>query len=277
MLLDHGANTDTEDDQGGTPLHAVSHGTHNSQECGVSIARLLLEQGVDVNAQMKDKATPLHMVAFSGNVELARVLLDLGADAHAVDELGETPLHRVSHREYDSQEDGIRIARLLLERGVDVNTPSKTNYTPLHTAAFNGRLEIAQVLLDHDASANEKDDLGETPLHKVSRGEYESQDNGVGIARLLLKHNVDVHAPNIDNNTALHLAALCGRLEISQVLLDNGASPNVENEWGETPLHVAARGEYDFQEDGVGNAQPLLKQGLDVGPQVRQVLCFVLK
>ena len=160
---------------------------------------------------------------------------------------------------------------------MDVNARMKDKTTPLHSAAFNGRLEITQVLLDHGASANEKDELGETPLHRVSQGEYESQDHGVGVARLLLEHNADVHAPNKCDNTALHLAAWCGRLEIAQVLLDNGASPNVENEWGETPLHMAARGVYDFQEDGVSNAQPLPKQGLDVGPQVRQVLYFCLK
>ena len=232
---------------------------------------------MDVNARMKDKTTPLHIAAFNGRLEIAQVLLDHGANANAMDEWGETPFHLVSEGEYDSQEHSIGIAWLLLEHGVDVNAQKKDKATPLHSAALNGRLEITQVLLDHGASANEKDELGETPLHLVSQGEYESQDHGVGIARLLLEHNADVHAPNKYNNTPLHLAALYGKLEIAQVLLDHGASPNVENERGETPLHTAARGESEFQEDGVRTSQPLLKQGLDVGPQVCQALCFCVK
>jgi protein phosphatase 1 regulatory subunit 16A len=60
---------------------------------------------------------------------------------------GSTPLHLISQGKYSSQEDGVGIARLLLERGVDVNAQEKDLFTPLHSAAFNGRLEIAQVLL----------------------------------------------------------------------------------------------------------------------------------
>jgi ankyrin repeat protein len=75
MLLDYGAKADAENDQGETPLHLVSRGKYDSQEDGVSIVRLLLERGVDVNARKKNKATPLHSVAFRGRIKVAEVLL----------------------------------------------------------------------------------------------------------------------------------------------------------------------------------------------------------
>jgi ankyrin repeat protein len=53
VLCDHGANANTENDLGETPLHMVSRGKYDSQGQGVSTARLLLERGVDVNARDK--------------------------------------------------------------------------------------------------------------------------------------------------------------------------------------------------------------------------------
>ena len=114
------------------------------------------------------------------------MLLDHGANANTENDQGETLLHLVSQGKYDSQEHGVGITRLLLVRGMDVNAQDKSHSTPLHWAAFYGRLEITQMLLDHGANANTKDNHGETPLHQVSQGEYDSHEQGVGIARLLL-------------------------------------------------------------------------------------------
>jgi hypothetical protein len=143
---------------------------------------------------------------------------------------GRTALHIVSRGEYDSQEHGVGIARLLLERGVDVNAREKDGWTSLHWAAFKGRVEVAQLLLDHGANANMETEAGETALHIVSRGEYDSQEQGVGIARLLLERGVDVNAREKDGWTSLHLAAFKGRVEVAQVLLDHGANANMETE-----------------------------------------------
>jgi ankyrin repeat protein len=242
----------------------VSRGKYDSQEQGVGTARLLLERGVDVNARDKDNWTSLHEAALKGRVEVAQVLLDHGANAKLETDEGETALHLVSRGEYDSQEQGVGTARLLLERGVDVNARRKDGWTSLHWAAFKGRLEVAQVLLDHGANANMETKRGETALHIVSRGEYDSQEQGVGTARLLLEHGVDVHAQSKYLNTALHSAAFKARLEIAQLLLDYGADPNAENEQGRRPLHQVSRGKYKSQEHGVRIARLLLERGVDV-------------
>jgi len=42
-------------------------------------------------------------------------------------------------------------------------------------------------------------------------------------------------------DTALHLAARCGRVELALALLESGANPNVSNEMGETVLHACVR------------------------------------
>jgi len=147
LLIDRGANADTENDEGETPLNLVSRGRYGAEEDGVSITRLLLERGVDVNARDKNKTTPLHSAVFRGRLEVAKVLLNHGANTSAENDEGETPLHLVSQGERYSKEGGDGIVWLLLERGEDVNAQTKNGWTPLHSAAFNGRLKTAQVLL----------------------------------------------------------------------------------------------------------------------------------
>jgi len=108
-----------------------------------------------------------------------------------------------------------------------------------------------------------ENEWGETPLHLVSRGKYDSQGDGVGIARLLLERGVDANGRKGNKWTPLHSAAVKGMLEIARALLDHGANPNVENDQGEAPLHVVSQGKYD-QKHGVLIARLLLERGADV-------------
>ena len=269
VLLDHGANAKLETEGGETPLHILSRGKYDSQEQGASTARLLLEHGVDVNARSKKGIMALHEAAFKGNVEVARILLDHGANAKLETEWGETALHIVSRGIFDSQEQGASTARLLLERGADVDARRKDSQTSLHCAALIGRVEIAQVLLDHGANVKLGTDGPETALHIVSRGEYDSEEHGVGIARLLLEHGVDVNAQDKYLNTALHLTAFNGKQDLTRLLLSHGANPNAEREQGRTPLHQVSRGKYKSQEHGVGIARLLLERGVDVDARAK--------
>jgi ankyrin repeat protein len=166
------------------------------------------------------------------------VLLDRGANADTVNNMGENALHVVSRGEFDSQEQGVGIARLLLQRGLYVHAKDDNNNTPLHSAAFSGTLEIARVLLDHGANANVKNKQGRTPLHQVAQGTYDSQEHGVAVAQLLLERGANVQAQDKDSNTASQLAAVSGKLEIEKMLLDHVVNTAVENEPGETPLHL---------------------------------------
>jgi ankyrin repeat protein len=271
LLLDHGANANAENHESSeTALHVVSRGEYDSQEDGVGISRLLLERGVDINAQNTHCDTALSLAVLNGRLEIARLLLENGANPKVETNDGSTPLHFVSQAKHNSQEEGVGIARLLLERGANVNARKKNKNTPLHAAAFKGRLEIVRLLLDHGANANaENHESSETALHVVSRGEYDSQEDGVGISRLLLERGVDINAQNTHCDTALSLAALNGRLEIVRLLLEHSANPNVENEWGSTPLHLVSQIKHKTQERGVGIARLLLERGADVNARTK--------
>ena len=136
-------------------MHVVSRGRYDSKD-GVRVARLLLERGVDVNAEDKDHDSPLHSASYSGKLEIVRVLLYHGAKPTAKNDQSETPLHQVSQGEYESQADGVCIAKLLLDRGVDVNSQAENGVTSLHLASWYGKLEIARLLLEHSTARNNR-------------------------------------------------------------------------------------------------------------------------
>ncbi len=189
MLLDHGANVNAENERGETSLHLVSRSNYDSQKDGVRIARLLLEQGVDVNGRKGKKWTPLHSAALKGKLEIARALLDHSANPNAENEQGETPLHVVSQGEYyDCKEYGVRIARLLLERGANVNAPDKDQYTPLYSASYFERLEIAQVLRNHGAKEAR-------PATRSTRGTKRKADDIGNRSEKKPKLHEDMHSP----------------------------------------------------------------------------------
>jgi ankyrin len=273
LLLDHGADLEAADGNvGGKPLHHVPCGEYKSQEDGVRVAQLLLERGADVNTRCDDHQTPLHLASYFGNIEIVRLLLNHGADPEAAEgDMGEKPLHRVARGEYKSQEDGVRVAQLLLDRGADINTRRKDDWTPLHLASYLGNIEIVRLLLNHGADPEAAEgDMGEKPLHRVARGEYKSQEDGVRVAQLLLDRGADINTRRKDDWTPLHLASYFGNIEIVRLLLNHGADPEAaEGDMGDKPLHRVACGEYKSQEDGVRVAQLLLERGADVNTQRR--------
>lgn len=52
----------------------------------------LLQNGYNINAK-DDEWTLLHWAAFRDNVEMARILLENGAQIDEINEFGHTPLH----------------------------------------------------------------------------------------------------------------------------------------------------------------------------------------
>ena len=207
----------------------------------------------------------LHSASYQGKPEVVGTLLNRAIKLTAKNHWSETVLHLVSRGRQDS-ESGVRVAELLLLHGADVNTRNTDHETPLHVASCFGKSGIVQLLFDHGADANAEAGDGTKLLHQVASGPYESQEDGIRIAELLLKHGAEVDARSKAHLTPLHLASYVGKLEMVRLLLDHGADPeaNAEGRSGEKPLHQVSYGKYRSEEDGVRVAQLLLEHGADV-------------
>lgn len=76
---------------GFTPLHSAVADDAGGADAK-DIARMLLRAGADPNAQSASGNTPLHTVAFTGDVEITKLLVAAGGDATIKNNDGLTPL-----------------------------------------------------------------------------------------------------------------------------------------------------------------------------------------
>lgn len=111
-------------------------------------AEVLLAAGAEVNAVTREsmKLTALNSAAASRQVTIARMLLAHGANVDARAENDFTPLHEAAAN------GDLEFATLLLEHGANVNAKTKEGKTPLAFAAERKRTEMAEFLKQHGAA-----------------------------------------------------------------------------------------------------------------------------
>jgi ankyrin repeat protein len=106
------------------PIHqAAAHGK-------VSVLRLLISAGVNVDAPSKDGMTALHYAAFRGKSETIDYLLSCGADVNHKDKNGWTALHRATFS------GKLEALNLLAKRGANANVIANDGKTPLDVAVI---------------------------------------------------------------------------------------------------------------------------------------------
>ncbi|CAK7274362.1 hypothetical protein SEPCBS119000_006129 [Sporothrix epigloea] len=127
----------------------------------------------------------------------------------------------------------------LLRAGADVNhitTIGDESTTYLGLAVRLNWMPAVQRLLVQGADPNLADSNGVTPLYTAA-GVWQ---NDLEVAKLLLRHGADPYAVTRKNlSQPLHAAVLCGRAEMCELLLQNGASIDKPLRSGSTPLMLA--------------------------------------
>ena len=150
------------------------------------------------------------------------------------------------------------VVDLLLNAGADVNERDTWGTLPLYGATGNqamtthlpkrgatadvkmaidlGRLDIAANILANDPmQARLRFGTGLTLLHDSAR----VGDTRLDAIDLLVKYGADVNAVTNWEATPLHLAAFHGHVNAAVRLMDNGANPQMKDDYGLTPLAMA--------------------------------------
>ncbi|KAI0018726.1 ankyrin repeat-containing domain protein [Xylariomycetidae sp. FL0641] len=118
------------------------------------LVRLLLQQGLDANAQGHAGLMPLHDAARSGLVGTVKVLLDAGASIDAETESGETALVFACSMPHGHGASRLPLTQLLLARGA-VGAVGKALKAAIEASEASSRYSIVLLLLEHFASSKE--------------------------------------------------------------------------------------------------------------------------
>jgi ankyrin repeat protein len=225
LLAAGGLDVDAPSRDGTPALHwAVRFGD------GETVERLLAA-GADVNAANRYGVLPLHVAIAAGDVALTRRLLEAGADATSRDRAGETPLMlaaRVGVAE---------LGRALLAHGAAVDArDERFGQTPLMIAAREGHVEAVRLLLDAGADVDAQTKPEEPPRFIPPSESPEGLSRGAGIIRAGWPEGRGKRYPAGGSKTALLYAAREGHLDVARLLVERGASLELADGNGMTPL-----------------------------------------
>ncbi|MDC0358633.1 ankyrin repeat domain-containing protein, partial [Oligoflexia bacterium] len=224
--LREGVDVNAPDEDGYTALHWAC------QEGYLQVVEPLLKMKADVTIRDVDGYHALEIAATKGHYEIAKTLIDNGADV-SFSRDGFTALHAAA------ASGSAKIVQLLLECGADVNARDANGKgrLPLHWAAQEGYLKTSKILINNHSQIDGPDEHGFTPLGiAVPEGHLE-------LVKLFIQCGADVDAKcsSYENSVLLHTACAWGRKEIAEILLDNGADTNIEDDDGFTPLDIATQ------------------------------------
>jgi ankyrin repeat protein len=216
FLVDKGANVNQVTEYGWTPLLVATNNRH------YKLGEYLIEHGADVNLANKGSWTPLYLATDNRNIE--------GGDFPV-------PKPDIDHLEY---------IKFLLDHKANPNARAKDNTltrtiftmqwffengaTPFVRAAQSSDLELLKLLVQHGADPMIKTEYADTALTAaagigwVEGVTYEhSPKANVETVKYLLDLGLDPNAANQDGRTPLMGAALKGRNEVVQLLVDHDA------------------------------------------------------
>ncbi len=216
----------------------------------------------------------LHLACGKGHVDAVRLLLDEGLSVNADDSIQCTPAHWAAHASSrdDCKAGTLEVMQLLIERNADLTLVNDDDETPLSKAIREGSAEMIELLLQHMDSPLENDSGGMQlidqcvlnnnsaaieviakcfpdfvercncyPLHLAVLYQYPD------VIKTLVRcgFSLDFLQPvafGLDAATPLHDAVRTNSYDMVELLLELKANPNTADPVGATALHWAVKG-----------------------------------
>jgi ankyrin repeat protein len=241
-------------------------------------ARTLVEVGADVNATDPSGISAVLSAIINGHYDVAGFLLEKGTDPNLADTDGRTALFAavdmntmpVSNvpmpKVIDNRLTSFDLIGLLLAHGANINaqltsqqayrakldrgtdTVLSTGSTPLLRAAKAADVAAVRLLLEKGADAKLATRAGVNALmiaaglgtkEEDTTGRSKTEADTIKTLTLLLGAGLDINAADTTGRTALHGAALQGYDRVVRFLAERGATLDVKDKRGFTPLDVA--------------------------------------
>jgi ankyrin repeat protein len=216
LYLTKGADINEKADDGTTALHQAVSRWHQN------VAEVLLNRGADINIKNTQGRTALHNAAKAGNKDMVELLIIKGADLNIIDDHGSNPAQLAILNNHKGT------VKLLVSKGADIPT--------IQLAAYTGDLTKVKSFIESGIGVNSQDENGLTSIHAAAgAGQKE-------IIEFLIREGASFKKDIVPKGlgTPLHYASHGDSIEVAELLLAKGTSPNVKNSTGESPLLLAA-------------------------------------
>ena len=254
LLLNSGADTEVSNDKGSTALYwAIRY------EFPKTVAILLQKGHANPNTKRKlGLVAPIIITSAYGNAEILSLLLNhRDIDMNVRIRGGEMAVHHAA-REGCSD-----VLDMLIKRGANPDEQDEIGDTPLLLAAKNGHVDIVQELIRKGVNVNHRNHEGHDAwyyaiededdnsllqsLISATRGQEKEWRQPLCIAaangripkvEFILKMYIDPMSADLEGNTFLHHAAMANQYQVIETF-NSTISINVQNNRGNTPLHIA--------------------------------------
>ena len=259
-LLASGINIDAKEGYTGkTPLLCAAL----SPEAGVEMLKLLLENGANINAvDSEGHRTVLSSALRSGSVEKVKFLMAQGCDIHyqhphgydaAIDAMYSAPPLCDGQIQTGQRDTLIPFLNFLIEQGVALNGVSDYGESAVKIASRQGRFDALKLLLSAgaDGEALWWDEL----LYAIPFGSIDEIEE-------LIATGSDLFVRDHHSRTPWLLSLHVGDMEKAKLILASGALPDDEGHYGTTPLHYVV--DSNNTESKLEIVQWLIELGCDV-------------
>lgn len=224
-----------------------------ARENDLESAKLLVKAGADINAQSGDGKDALSLALFDGSYDVAEFLIDSRANVNQADAQRFTPLFwAVDRRNMETApnfpwmetRDPLPLIKKMLDAGANPNaiinstprarmregSPRLVYATALMRSALAGDVELAKLLMSYGADPNILSKDRETTLMAACgtgfiNGYHRQRTPAerLELVKLLIEKGQDVNAADNYGITPLMVAANLGDLEIVEYLVSKGA------------------------------------------------------
>ena len=279
-----------------------------AREGDIESARLLIAAKADVNQTTEYGWTPLLTAVNNRNYQLAKLLLDNGANPNLANKGGWTPLYiATDNRNIEGGDypvpkadlDHLELIKLLLAKGADPNARVKDNTltrtiftmqwfyengaTAFIRASQSSDTALMKLLLDYKADPKAVTAQGDNALTAsagigwVDGVTYErSPKENLEAVRMLLDLGLDPNGANQEGRTPLMGAALKGRTDVIQLLVDRGAKLDTRDR-GSRDTHIPGATIAGLTWEALDYAEGLVRVGVQSAVERPEAVALIRK
>lgn len=236
LYLDYALLIDEKGENGETALMIALKKSKNE------LVKYLISKNANINIANTNGDTPLSLAVGNADIEIVRQLIDNGGDINHLNEYGNTLLMECVKGDNSKKMETFQIISLLVKEGLNINSKNIYGNTALSYTINKRNIKTLKYLIKLKADVNVTDSLGNTPIHKIvllslfDRLKNKELDE---IFEILFQAGSNPNLKNNEGLTPLHLAVKPFKekdekaaLQVAQKLLDYSADPSIEDKLG---------------------------------------------